>query len=154
MNDRNTASSGNERNPDGGAFMAEVTDALAAQALDEAEEAKRRLLLEEQTRRVVDQMIEERIERLIVRERLLENQLRELVGPRDRQLQKEQSQLDALAHSLLGPQDLLEKASAVPHSDPATGRNARPIFDKPRADWTLPRIPPTGLDVKPAPDLD
>jgi hypothetical protein len=132
-----------ERDP---TMAAEVAAAVAAQAQDMADEVARRVVLEEQSRRVMDRMIEEQIERLIIREGLLENQMRALVGPRDRQLQEQQQHLDALARSLLGPQKLLEEATAVVNPDPPTGRIARPKFDKPQADWTLPRIPPPGLD--------
>ena len=127
---------------------------MIARILDQEYETRQRELIEEHTREAMDEAIQVRVDGLIARERLLERQVNRLVGPRDHRLQEQQQLLERLARSLLGPQELLERAPAVINPDPATGPIARPVFgpDLAQADWSLPRIPPPGLDQPLQPD--
>jgi hypothetical protein len=105
------------------------------------------LLTEEHARRAVEQIFQRQIERLVIREGLLEQQMNALAGPRDQRLFQQQQQLDRLAGSLLGPQELLEERPAPDNlgQEPPL-QIPRPAFPQALARWTLPQILPPGRD--------
>jgi hypothetical protein len=100
-----------------------------------------RLLVEEATRKAMEEHIGRQVDKTLNLERLLEQRLDGALGADHERLNAQRQALARLTESLRGPQDLLEKAGAQ-QGDAGThvGRVSRPPFNQEEAKWNLPRL--------------